>query len=138
MSRGKKDLIFVIQKHFASHLHYDFRLEKDGVLKSWAIPKEPPQEEGIKRLALQVEDHKLSYADFEGEIEEGQYGAGTVKVWDKGTYVLKEEKEGVLVVDLCGNIMKGSFCFVKLKGKKTKGNEWLFFKKKTVTKTQNK
>lgn len=117
--------IFVIQKHFASHLHWDFRLEMDGVLKSWAVPKEPSAEEGVKRLAVQVDDHDLGYADFEGEIPQGQYGAGTVKIWDKGTYKLIDKKDFKLVIELHGEKLKGEYTLVQMKGK-----QWLLFKKK--------
>jgi len=117
--------IYVIQKHQARNLHYDLRLEINGVLKSWAIPKTPPTEKGIKRLAVQVEDHPLEYADFEGTIEEGRYGAGTVEIWDKGEYVLKEKGEDRLVFEVRGNKLKGDYCLVLFKEKKN----WLFFKK---------
>jgi DNA ligase D-like protein (predicted 3'-phosphoesterase) len=118
--------IFVIQKHDASHLHYDLRLEIEGVLKSWAIPKMPPEEEGIKRLAVQTEDHPLEYANFEGRIPEGQYGAGTVEVWDKGKFVLEKIKDDEIIFELQGNKMKGEFVLIRLKNQKN----WLFFKKK--------
>ncbi len=118
--------IYVIQKHQARRLHYDLRLEMDGALKSWAIPKTPPQKEGIKRLAVQVEDHPVDYANFEGTIPEGQYGAGTVEIWDRGKYVLKEKEEDKLVFEIKGNKLKGDYCLVRFKERKN----WLFFKKK--------
>jgi len=118
--------IYVIQKHQARRLHYDLRLEMDGVLKSWAIPKTPPAEKGVKRLAVQVEDHPVDYANFEGTIPEGQYGAGTVEIWDSGRYVLKERDEDKLVFEIKGNRLRGDYCLVRFKGRKN----WLFFKKK--------
>jgi DNA ligase D-like protein (predicted 3'-phosphoesterase) len=118
--------IYVVQKHQARHLHYDLRLEMDGVLKSWAVPKEPPTEKAIRRLAVQVEDHPIDYADFEGAIPEGQYGAGTVEIWDNGQYFLKERDEGKLVFEIHGKKLRGEYCLVRFKGRKN----WLFFKKK--------
>ncbi len=127
--RAKKP-IFVIQKHQATHLHYDFRLEKEGVLKSWAIPKEPPKEIGIKRLAIQVEDHSLGYENFEGEIAEGEYGAGTVEIWDKGDYEPIKFQPKEIIFKLNGKKLKGAYCLVKIQPKNTKDKNWLFFKKK--------
>ncbi|MCX8153913.1 MAG: 3'-phosphoesterase [Candidatus Bathyarchaeota archaeon] len=118
--------IYVIQKHAATHLHFDLRLEMDGVLKSWAVPKEPPTEVGLKRLAVQVEDHPIDYANFEGTIPEGEYGAGTVEIWDKGTYRLIERTENKLIVDIEGNRLRGTYVLIRLKDRKN----WLFFKKK--------
>jgi DNA ligase D-like protein (predicted 3'-phosphoesterase) len=121
-----EERIYVIQKHDASHLHFDLRLEMDGVLKSWAVPKEPPVVQGVKRLAVQVEDHPVSYASFEGIIPEGEYGAGTVEIWDKGTYRLINRKETKLIVEINGAKLKGAYVLVRLKDAKS----WLFFKKK--------
>jgi DNA ligase D-like protein (predicted 3'-phosphoesterase) len=124
--RGEQGNIYVVHKHAATHLHYDLRLEMDGTLKSWAIPKEPPIEPGVKRLAVQVEDHPISYATFQGTIPEGEYGAGIVEIWDKGTYKLIDRKEDKLIVEINGEKLHGSYVLVRLKNKKN----WLFFKKK--------
>jgi DNA ligase D-like protein (predicted 3'-phosphoesterase) len=121
---------FVIQKHDATRLHYDFRLEMDGVLKSWAIPKEPPTESGVKRLAVQVEDHELSYIHFEGTIPEGEYGAGKVEVWDKGTYALKHRSENKIMFTLHGERLSGNYTLLRFKQDKN----WLFFKNKASEK----
>jgi len=118
--------IYVIQKHVATHLHYDLRLEIDGVLKSWAIPKEPPVSPNVKRLAVQVEDHPIEYANFEGTIPNGEYGAGTVEIWDRGTYNLLDQKESKLIVNINGNKLNGAYVLVRFKDEKN----WLFFKKK--------
>jgi len=117
---------FVIQRHQATHLHYDFRLEMDGVLKSWAVPKEPPTTPGIRRLAVQVEDHDLDYIDFEGTIPEGQYGAGTVEVWDRGTYTLKARTEKKIEFTLHGTKLRGDYALVNFRE-----NNWLLLRKKT-------
>lgn len=122
----KKDheRIYRIQKHDASQLHYDLRLEKHGFLKSWAVPKEPPRRKGKKRLAIQVDDHSLEYADFEGRIPEGQYGAGTVELWDTGTYELIEWSKKKIVCEINGKKLKGRYCLIQFKGE----DKWLFFK----------
>lgn len=117
---------FVIQKHAATHLHYDFRLEMDGVLKSWAIPKEPPTEPGVKRLAMQVGDHELSYINFEGTIPEGGYGAGKVEIWDKGSYNLKDRSPNKIMFTLHGQKLNGNYTLLRFKEDKN----WLFFKNK--------
>lgn len=124
--RGDDRKIFVIQKHRARNLHYDFRLSIGGALKSWAIPKEPPVEKGVRRLAVQTEDHPLEYAAFEGKIPEGEYGAGTVEIWDEGKYELESEKETKMVFGLFGNRLKGKY--VLLKFPKGGDNAWLFFR----------
>ncbi|MDH7563682.1 MAG: DNA polymerase ligase N-terminal domain-containing protein [Candidatus Bathyarchaeota archaeon] len=120
--------IFVIQKHYATHLHYDFRLEMDGVLKSWAVPKEPPKEAGVKRLAVQVEDHELEYASFEGTIPKGEYGAGKVEIWDKGTYTLRSRNSEKIEFTLHGTKLQGDYALIKFKGDKN----WLLIKKKAA------
>lgn len=114
---------FVVQRHDASHLHYDFRLEIDGVLKSWAVPKGPPEVGGVKRLAVAVEDHPVDYIDFEGKIPEGEYGAGTVKIWDKGKFVLKERTEKAMKFELLGKKLKGDYALINFKEK-----NWLLYK----------
>lgn len=125
---GKKR-IYVIQEHAASHLHWDFRLEMNGMLKSWAIPKTPPGVPGIRRLAVEVEDHPLEYAVFEGTIPEGEYGAGLVQIWDQGTYDPIEVIENKIVVTLHGERLNGNYCLLRTKlGGKTEN--WLFFKMK--------
>jgi DNA ligase D-like protein (predicted 3'-phosphoesterase) len=120
--------IFVVQRHNARNLHFDFRLEMGGALKSWAVPKQPPTEKGIKRLAVQTEDHPLAYANFEGEIPTGEYGAGKVEIWDKGTFELQKYEEKEIVVTLHGEKLKGNYVLIKTDyGKEEKG--WLLFKK---------
>lgn len=114
---------FVIQKHCASRLHYDLRLEIDGVLKSWAVPKEPTADTKVKRLAIQVEDHELSYADFEGEIDEGQYGAGKVEMWDRGEYELIERTDGFIRFRLDGRRLSGPWKLIRTNYKP--GDNWL-------------
>ena len=141
IEKSKNELIFVVHKHAASHLHYDFRLEMDGVLKSWAIPKGPSMNPEEKRLAIMVEDHPYTYKDFEGIIPEGNYGAGTVMVWDYGTYKLADDhptekvedklksdlQNGHLSFILDGKKLKGEFALVKLKIKQK--DAWLLIKK---------
>jgi DNA ligase D-like protein (predicted 3'-phosphoesterase) len=135
------ELVFVVHEHHASHLHYDLRLELDGVLKSWAIPKGPTTNPQEKRLAVMVEDHPFEYRNFEGEIPEGNYGAGKVYVWDKGTYEAvgaKNSKESSNIIRegisrghisfiLKGKRLKGEFALVKLK--KSNDKNWLMIKK---------
>ncbi|MEM0058717.1 MAG: DNA polymerase ligase N-terminal domain-containing protein [Candidatus Bathyarchaeia archaeon] len=118
--------IFVVQRHQARRLHYDFRLEMDGVLKSWAVPKEPPLEPGVRRLAVEVEDHSLDYANFEGVIPEGMYGAGKVEIWDKGTYQLKHRSINKIEFSLNGEKMHGDYVLIRFKGNRN----WLLIKKK--------
>lgn len=117
---------FVVQKHAARRLHWDFRLELDGVLKSWAVPKGPPEESGIRRLAVEVEDHPVSYINFHGTIPKGEYGAGRVEIWDKGKFRLKQRTENIYEFYLTGKRLKGRFTIVRMKGK-----NWLMLKSRS-------
>ena len=101
----------------------------DGVLRSWAVPKEPPQDAGTKRLAVAVEDHPLGYEKFKGTIPEGRYGAGTVAIWDEGTYEIADQKKDALVIIIHGRVLKGIYCLIKLKKDDGRDKNWLFFKK---------
>lgn len=125
--KNGKSSIFVIQEHHASHLHWDLRLEIGGVLKSWAVPKEPPTVSGTKRLAIQVEDHPIEYASFEGTIPEGMYGAGTVAIWDKGVLIVEENTNNKIKFQLKGKKLNGAYSLIKVPnmGK----NSWLLFKR---------
>jgi len=120
---------FVVHEHHSKHFHYDLRLEVDGVLKSWAVPKGPSMSPKDKRLAIMVDDHPLDYGTFEGVIPEGNYGAGTVLIWDSGSFepVNIEMDKGRLEFILNGNKLKGAFVLMKLKQKE---KEWLLIKKK--------
>ena len=139
--RAKKTgrhLQFVIQKHAASHLHFDFRLELDGVMKSWAVPKGPSYDPTVKRLAMQVEDHPIEYNDFEGTIPKGQYGGGTVMIWDRGTYeaesgdgidaVRDGYKRGDLKITMHGERMQGNWVLVRTRRDPKGRAQWLLIK----------
>ncbi len=155
---SEKGNVFVIQKHDATNLHYDFRLEIDGTLKSWSVPKGPSTDPSVKRMAIPTEDHPMEYANFEGTIPQGQYGGGTVMIWDNGTFenIKKTEegdpislseayKMGSLEFILKGKKLEGGYALVKMKGGKMKGN-WLLIKmddefadaRRNPTSTQNK
>lgn len=116
---------FVVHKHTARTLHYDLRLELDGTLRSWAVPKGPPETSGVKRLAVAVDDHPLDYIDFEGTIPEGQYGAGKVEIWDKGTFVLTKETDTTIALGLHGKILEGDYRLIR-----TRDKNWIIFKTK--------
>ena len=127
---NKKDLqrpVYVIQEHHAKRLLWDLRFEVDDTLKSWALPKNPPQKEGEKRLAVSVPDHPIEYALFDGEIPEGNYGAGKVKIWDKGTFELLEQNKKKLIINIKGEKLKGRYCLLHFKPAE---KNWLFFKLK--------
>jgi bifunctional non-homologous end joining protein LigD len=133
-----KALRFVIQKHAASHLHFDFRLELDGVMKSWAVPKGPSYDPTVKRLAMQVEDHPIEYNTFEGTIPKGEYGGGTVMIWDRGTYEVEsgDGQEGVregysrgdLKIVMHGERMQGRWVLVRTRRDPRGRNQWLLIK----------
>ena len=118
---------FVIQKHRARTLHYDFRLEKDGVFKSWAVPKGIPESAGVRRLAVQVPDHPISWGSFEGTIPEGQYGAGTVEIWDEGTYEPLEWTDAAIGFVLHGHRLSGTYSLVRFHRKGPR--DWLLFRR---------
>ena len=130
ISQEEKDQkkIFVVQKHQARNLHYDLRLEDQGLLKSWAIPKQPPLKSGIKRLAMRVEDHPLEYGSFSGVIPEGRYGAGKVEIWDRGELEYQKNEQDEIIIDLKGQKLKGRYILVH--PAKFKKDQWLFFKTK--------
>ena len=137
-ARAAHDLAFVIQRHDARRLHYDFRLELDGTLKSWAVPKGPSLDPSVKRLAVHVEDHPLEYGSFEGVIPEGSYGAGTVEIWDRGTWrpvgTLRDAREGYergrLKFELDGEKLHGRWMLVRSRMDDTKQEQWLLIKER--------
>jgi bifunctional non-homologous end joining protein LigD len=136
----REQLVFVVQKHAATRLHYDFRLELDGVMKSWAVPKGPSMDPAAKRLAMEVEDHPIEYNSFEGTIPKGQYGGGTVMLWDRGIYTCGDTDlepvaglrrgyaKGDLKIVLLGERLKGSFVLVRTKRGERGKNQWLLIK----------
>jgi bifunctional non-homologous end joining protein LigD len=137
-AKAAKKLRFVVQKHAASHLHFDFRLELDGVMKSWAVPKGPSYDPTVKRLAMEVEDHPIEYNSFEGTIPKGQYGGGTVMIWDRGTYepesgggaeALREGyRRGDLKIVMHGERMQGGWVLVRIRREDRGRNQWLLIK----------
>jgi bifunctional non-homologous end joining protein LigD len=141
-SRARHKPQFVIQKHDASHLHYDLRLEHDGVMRSWAVPKGPSLDPSVKRLAMQVEDHPIEYNKFEGTIPQGEYGGGTVMLWDRGTYsyggtnpdpeegLRRGYEKGDFKFVLNGKRLKGSWALVRMRGDKPGKPQWLLIKHK--------
>jgi bifunctional non-homologous end joining protein LigD len=135
VARSKGQLRFVVQKHAASTLHYDFRLEMDGVLKSWAVTKEPAADPAVKRLAVPTEDHPVEYARFEGDIPEGEYGGGHVDLWDQGTWVPEEApipalRRGKIKFELQGKRLRGRWALVRMGNAHTRKKDlWLLMKR---------
>jgi bifunctional non-homologous end joining protein LigD len=139
----KRRLRFVIQKHAASHLHFDFRLELDGVMKSWAVPKGPSYDPAVRRLAMEVEDHPIEYNKFEGTIPRGQYGGGTVMLWDKGTYepeggggeeeLRRGYENGDLKIIMHGTRLDGGWVLVRMRGDDSGRAQWLLIKHRDDT-----
>jgi len=142
-SAAKRTLHFVIQKHAASHLHYDFRLELDGVMKSWAVPKGPSYDPAVRRLAMEVEDHPIEYNTFEGTIPKGQYGGGTVMLWDRGTYEAEDGggveslrdgyERGDLKIVLHGKRLEGGWVLVRMRRDDSGRAQWLLIKHRDDT-----
>lgn len=132
-ARAGSRLRFVVQKHHARTLHYDFRLERDGVYASWAVPKGVPESPGVRRLAVQVPDHPISWGSFEGTIPEGQYGAGTVEIWDEGTYEPLRWTDDVIDFVLHGRRVVGAYSLVRFARKGPR--DWLLFRRKEATGT---
>lgn len=120
--------VYVIQEHHAKQLHWDLRLELNDVLSSWALPKEPPKQVGEKRLAVAVPDHPIEYAMFEGSIPTGNYGAGEVKIWDKGTFEIESQSEKKIVIKIKGKKLEGRYCLLHFRPAE---KNWLFFKIKS-------
>ena len=122
------ELRFVIQEHFARTHHYDFRLEKDGLFKSWVLRKPVPRSSGVRRLAIQVEDHELDFGDFEGEIPQGKYGAGRVSIWDRGTFTCNRWDDDRISFRLSGRRLSGAYALVRFR--RAGKDRWLLMKRK--------
>lgn len=125
---GDAELFFVVQDHHASTHHHDLRLLMDGTLKSWAVPKLVPEAPKVKRLAVQTEDHPVAYGSFEGIIPEGEYGAGDVRIFDRGGYELIERTEDKIVVRLHGQRLDGTYALIRFKGKESSEKNWLIMR----------